>query len=138
MSGFIKDDLTVALDEVDRAGKRLLTIYRDLAGVASEPALADDLASHAERLQSDLARYDEARRRHQQIPEQEDPELGHLQALWLTVKSALAAGEGEQALRESLQPLCDHLADAIEQASALGLPGDVRDALDALKEHAAS
>lgn len=131
MAGFLKDDLTVALDEVDRVASRIITIYRDLAAIAREQAAAA-LRAEADRREADLAAYNQARQSHGQTPEVDDPERSHLQALWLKLRSLLAAAGPDRALADSLAELDQALRDSIAAAQALQPDADLRDALERL------
>ncbi|MFU8815382.1 MAG: hypothetical protein ACNA7W_08545 [Pseudomonadales bacterium] len=131
MPGFLKDDLTVALDEVDRIASRIITIYRDLAAVADEPAAAP-LLEEAQCREAALRRYNEARQAHGQIPEVDDPERGHLQALWLKLKSLLASPNPAAALAHSLDELDQELRRAIASARALQPDADVSQTMEQL------
>lgn len=128
MSGLFKDDLTVALDEVDRTASRILTIYHDLAGLTDHVDRAERLQREGERLRQALTRFNDARRAAGQVPEVADPERAHLQSLWLALKSAVSGGS-EQQLDESLKALRDELAGAVAAARALRPPPGVDAAL---------
>jgi len=130
--GFLKDDLTVALDEVDRVASRIVTIYRDLAAITHDPRAARDLAAEADRRAAALAAFNRTRQAHGQIPEVDDPELSHLQAIWLKLRSLLAAAAAEDALAHSLKQLDEALRDAVTAARSRQPDADLRDALDLL------
>lgn len=132
MNPFLKDDLTVALDEVDRIASRIITIYRDLAAIAREPEAAGRLLDAAERRTQGLLRYNAARQAHGQIPEVDDPERSHLQALWLKLKSLMTTADPASSLENSLAELDDQLRQAIEAARALQPDADVLQAMDQL------
>lgn len=114
MTGLFKDDLTVALDEVDRTASRIVTVCNDLAAITPDPEAAQRLAEHGERLRQALAEYNRLRRRAGQVPEVGDPERAHLQSLWLALKQAVS---GEHAV-EQLDAVLRELGDALEQAVA--------------------
>jgi mannitol-1-phosphate/altronate dehydrogenase len=132
VSGFLKDDLTVALDDVDRVASRIITIYRDLAAISRDTRSAAALAAEADRRAVALAAYNRARQAHGQIPEVDDPERSHLQALWLKLRSMLAASAAEHALAESLADLDVALRDAVASAQARQPDADLREALELL------
>ncbi len=132
MTGYLKDDLTVALDDVDRTAGRIITIYRDVGALARDPATAQRLQQRADRLTAGLERFNSARRAHHQTPEVEEPERAHLQALWLALKSALSEEPGDAALEASLQELHGHLAETVARVRALGPGADIEAALQEL------
>jgi hypothetical protein len=132
LTGYLKDDLTVALDDVDRVAGRIITIYRDLAAITQRPGAAQALAAEADRRATTLATYNLARQAHGQIPEVDDPERGHLQALWLKLRSLLASSPAEDALAESLNHLDEALRDAVAAARSLNPHADLQDALERL------
>ena len=132
MPRFLKDDLTVALDDVDRVATRIITIYRDLGAIAQDREAAARLMEEADRREAALERFNQARRAHDQIPEVGDPELAHFQALWLKLKSTLAATDALDALEASLAELDQALWQAIEDARALGPAPDIEAALTPL------
>jgi mannitol-1-phosphate/altronate dehydrogenase len=132
MPGFLKDDLTVALDEIDRLASRTITMYRDLGTATGHAPAADRLRAEAERREAALARYNAARRTHGQIPETEDPERGHLQALWLKLKSLVASADQGDALEQLLAEQDDALRQAVAAAQALQPHADIRQAMEQL------
>jgi small-conductance mechanosensitive channel len=132
MSQYLKDDLTVALDDVDRIASRIVTIHRDLAAVAGDQATAATLLDRAEQRERALHAFNAARRAHAQLPETEEPERAHLEALWLKLKAAVAWGRSAHALERSLAELDQRLCQAVAEACALEPPTDVERALQAL------
>jgi alkylated DNA nucleotide flippase Atl1 len=132
--GLFKDDVTIALDEVDRLGARAVTVYHDLARLAAEPDTARWLDQAAARLTSALNRYHRTRVAHQQIPESGDPERAHVQALWLRLKAGARSGGGPEAMRELLEPLTNELTEAIRQARAVAPAADLADAIHHIDE----
>lgn len=132
MSGFLKSDLMVALDDVDRIGRRIVTIYRDLSTLTADPDLAHKLERSADGLERAIERFDEARRRSGQIPEQEDPDRGHVQALWYALKSAVSSEGAESTLEPSLDEFDELFNDAIERARSLAPPPALVAALEEL------
>ena len=132
MNGFLKDDLTVALDEVDRYASRIVTIYDDLSAIAVEPEVAVSLRARGERHREALTAFNYARRAAGQTPEVGDPERAHLQSLWLVLKSAVSGGDSRQRLADSLRALDDELRHAVRTARNLDPEPAVRDALDRL------
>lgn len=134
MTGLFKDDLTVALDEVDRTASRIITIYDDLAAIATDPVVGRRLRERGERHRAALVAFNHARTSAGQTPEVADPERAHLQSLWLALKSAVAGDHSEDSLQQSLADLDDELHEAIRSARAQGASPDVEHALDALAE----
>ena len=134
MNGFLKDDLTVALDEVDRTASRIVTIYEDLSGIAPEPLVADQLRDAGERHRRALVAFNHARRAAGQIPEVADPERAHLQSLWLALRSAVSGEASRVRLDQALDELDEELRRAVAAARALGPEPALRDALDRLAQ----
>jgi hypothetical protein len=132
MSNFLKDDLTVALDEVDRVASRIVTIYRDLSAVAGDADAAKRLRAEAERREAALASYNQARMAHGQIPEVDDPELAHLQALWVKLRSLLTKATPEGSLALSLAELDHALRRTVAAARDLQPDDDIAAAMDQL------
>jgi hypothetical protein len=132
MTGFLKDDLTVALDEVDRCASRIVTIYEDLSAITADPELAVSLRAEGERHREALTAFNHARRDSGQTPEVADPERAHIQSLWLVLKSAVSGEDFRQRLDESLGALDEELRHAIRAAGALEPEPAVRDALERL------
>lgn len=129
MSGFLKDDLTVALDEVDRTASRIVTIYDDLAAIAVDPEVAVQLRDRGQRHRSALVEFNHARRAAGQIPEVADPERAHLQSLWMALQSAVSGEQSRERLEVSLSQLDDELRAAARTAIDLGPEPEVRAAL---------
>jgi mannitol-1-phosphate/altronate dehydrogenase len=132
LPGFLKDDRTVALDEVDRVASRIITIYRDLAAITQDQRSAQTLVAEADRRAAALADFNRERQAHGQIPEVDDPELSHIQAMWLKLRSLLATSAADEVLAQSLADLDDALRDAVNTARALQPDGNLRDALEHL------
>lgn len=132
MSGFFKDDLTVALDEVDRTASRLVTICDDLAAIAVDPDVARRLRELGERHRAALVDFNHARRAAGHTPEVGDPERAHLQSLWMALKSAVSGEAAPDSLLESLNQLDDALRTAVQTALELKPEPLVRDALQRL------
>lgn len=132
MSGILKDDLTVALDEVDRVAARIITICRDLSAVAGDDRSASRLLAEAGEREAALARYNEARMAHGQIPEVDDPELSHLQAIWLKLRSVLAKPTPEEFLAAALKELDQVLQQTVAAAQALHPADDIASAMEHL------
>ncbi len=132
MTGYFKDDLTVALDDVDRTAGRIITIYRDIGALARDPETEQRLQQQADRLAAALEHFNAVRRAHHQTPEVEEPERAHLQALWLALKSALSQEPGEDALEASLRELHGHLAEVVARARALRPGADIEAAMEGL------
>jgi hypothetical protein len=130
MGGFLKDDLTVALDDVDRVAARIITIYRDLGAVAGDERSASRLLAEADRRETILSRYNQARQAHGQIPEVDDPERSHLQALWMKLKSLLTQPDPQESLAASLAELDRVLRQTVAAALALHPEDDIRKALE--------
>lgn len=133
MSGFIKDDLTVALDEVDRIASRIITIFDDLSAIASAPSVAERLRERAEAHRRALVRFNLARRSAGHTPEVADPERAHLQSLWLALKSAVAGEHSEDSLQESLAELDAQLRETVDAAVGLHPEPDILAALQDLR-----
>lgn len=131
MAGFFKDDLTVALDDVDRLASRMATVYYDLRALATQPETAALLEQRSQRLEAALGAFNEARRKHGQAPEVEEPERGHLEALWFKLKSVLAENSA-QALKEAMEAWNRQLEDAVAQARRLNSDADIDAALEQL------
>jgi hypothetical protein len=132
MPGFLKDDLTVALDEVDRVASRTITIYHDLIATAGDTPAAARLLAEARRREAALAGFNQARRVHGQIPEAEDPERGHLQAIWLKLRALVAAADPEESLEHSLAELDETLRQTVAAAAVLRPDTDIRQAMEQL------
>lgn len=132
MNGFLKDDLTVALDEVDRIASRIVTIYEDLSVIASDPGVSRRLSERGEAHRRALVGFNRARSAAGQIPEVGDPERAHLQSLWLALKSAVAGEHSEERLQSALAELDDQLCAAIQTARAFEPPAAVGNALEDL------
>lgn len=132
MDGILKDDLTVALDEVDRTASRIVTIYQDLAGLADDPALADRFEQEAARRRQALTAFNRERRAAGQTPEVADPERAHLASLWFTLKAAVAGERAREQMERSLAELDERLAEAVRGALALSPPAAIAAALAAL------
>ena len=132
MTGWLKDDLTVALDEVDRSASRIVTIHDDLAAIATDPGVARRLRERGERHRQALVAFNHARRSAGQTPEVGDPERAHLQSLWLALKAAVAGEHSEERLQQSLADLDEELHAAIRAARQHPLGDSVRRALDGL------
>jgi hypothetical protein len=130
MPGFLKDDLTVALDDVDRTASRIITIYHDLAATAGDEQVADRLRREAQRREAAFARYIEARRSHGHVTEVDDPERSHLQALWLKLRAMFGAPGADQGLTAVLDELDETLRRTVATAADLQPPEDIRDALE--------
>lgn len=133
MPGILKDDLTVALDDVDRVTSRTVTVCEDLAGLASAPDISEWLRDRAATLGEALEAFNAARRNIQQIPEVEDPERSHLQALWLGLKAAVTGAVSRDELQQHLTPLEEQLTSAIGEARRLNRDEDIDAALVALQ-----
>lgn len=132
MSGFLKDDLTVALDEVDRIASRIITIYDDLSAIASDPGVSRRLSERGEAHRRALVAFNRARRDAGQVPEVGDPERAHLQSLWLALKSAVAGEHSEERLQTALAELDDQLHTAIRAVRELEPEAGVLQALEQL------
>ncbi len=109
MSGLLKDDLTVALDEVDRIASRIATIYDDLATLAPEPELARRLRERGDARRRALVAFNEARRSAGQTPEVGDPERAHLHSLWLRLEAAVTGSRRDEHLEHALDALDERL-----------------------------
>lgn len=132
MTALFKDDLTVALDEVDRTASRIVTICEDLAAIAVEPDVAVVLRERGERHRTALVAFNQARLAAGQTPEVADPERAHLQSLWMALKSAVSGEASRESLEESLATLDAELRAAVEHARSLGPEPRMREALDRL------
>lgn len=132
MTRFLKDHLTVALDEVDRTASRIVTIYQDLAAVAASTEVADRLERRAAGHRRALRDFNRARTADGQTPEVGDPERAHLHSLWLALKSAVAGDHSEARLTESLARLDAELRRVVAEARSAGPPPAVAEALDRL------
>jgi hypothetical protein len=132
MTGFLKDDLTVALDEVDRVASRTITVYHDLSSIAGDRPAAPGFLAEARRREAALARFNQARRAHGQIPETEDPERGHLHAVWLKLKALVATEDPEESVERSLAELDDTLREVVAAARALHPDSDICQAMEQL------
>jgi hypothetical protein len=138
MPGILKDDLTVALDDVDRLTSRTVTVCEDLAGLAADPDISTWLRARAATLGEALDAFNAARRNRQQIPEVDDPERSHLQALWLGLKAAVTGAASRAELQEHLTPLEEQLGIAIGEARRLNRDEDIDLALAALQAASSS
>lgn len=136
MAGLLKDDLTVALDDVDRTASRIVTVCGDLAAITLDPEAALRLREHAERLRAALADYNRLRQRAGQVPEVGDPERAHLQSLWLALKQAVSGEDAAEQLETVLGELDGALREAVRTAEALGPEKPIDDALQRLLEAA--
>jgi len=134
MSGWLKDDLTVALDEVDRTASRIVTIQEDLGALAVEPDVAARLRERAERHRRALTDFNHARRAAGQIPEVADPERAHLQSLWVALTAAVSGEDSAGRLEQSLSELDDELRAAIRAAREQRPEGAMLEALDRLAD----
>jgi len=134
MNGFLKDDLTVALDEVDRTASRIVTIYEDLSDLASEPEVAARLRQAGERYRRALVAFNHARRAAGQIPEVADPERAHLQSLWMALRSAVSGEASREHLEHALDELDEELRRAVAAARKLDPDPALRDALARLEQ----
>jgi hypothetical protein len=132
MSGLLKDDLTVALDDVDRTASRIVTIYDDLSAIAIDLELSRRLREGAEQRRRALVAFNHARRTAGQTPEVGDPERAHLQFLWLALKSAVSGKSSAQALQVSLAELDAELQRVIDAARNLHPEPPLPSALNAL------
>jgi hypothetical protein len=132
MTGFLKDDLTVALDDVDRTASRIVTIYQDLTAIAADPDMSRRLRERGEDHRLALVAFNDARTGAGQTPEVGDPERAHLQALWLALKSAVSTEPSEQQLQQSLTDLDDELRRAVEAARRHHPGPGILDALERL------
>lgn len=137
MNGYLKDDLTVALDDVDRVLYRAATIHLRLGHLAPDEALAASLTARGEALERALTRFNEAREAEGQVPELEDPERAQIEALWLKLKSWVAQEGAEASFRESLARLDETVLETIDRARELGPGPVVAAALDALRAEVA-
>jgi hypothetical protein len=87
------------------------------------------LLAEAERREAALARYNQARMAHGQIPEVDDPELSHLQAVWLKLRSVLSTPDSEDSLTASLAELDQVLQQTVTAAQALHPADDIASAM---------
>lgn len=133
MAQFLKDDLTVALDDVDRILFRSVTLHEQLGHLAAEPDLGERLLARSRRLDEALNRYNRIRESAGQIPELEDPERAQLEALWFKLKSLVAQAGAEASLDESISRLDDTVLHAVDAALALHPEPGLQDALRAIE-----
>ncbi|HEX7038462.1 MAG TPA: hypothetical protein VF210_22045 [Pseudomonadales bacterium] len=133
MTGLFKDDLTVALDEVDRTASRIVTVCSDLAAITPDPEAARRLTAHGERLRQALVEYNRLRRRAGQVPEVGDPERAHLQSLWLALKQAVSGEDAVEQLDAVLRELDGALQQAVAAARAQGPEPELTRALERLE-----
>lgn len=129
----LKDETTVRLDDVNRAGMEALELFEDLGEGIEDAALRTVVSAHAEAQRRLLERITALRRARGEMPQAADPERSHLEAAGAQLRAALLPGETSDRYVGSLLDAASHVEAAVDAALTLELDRELRTLLEACR-----